>query len=227
MLLLCVVSVCESITRSLIVGIARQVAVGDVRHSRDRSGHTHGGPPLAKFIEVSCLYALYAGKQPLTYDPRKNNHHVNLVADEREATEARNYWKACKRHYSLLVASNRNKPARELLEALFDSKWGALSVIISDLNTLALLGASSEHIANRDASKLAIELDGIQMRIGRLAIEGVGDLEGRLQAGLRSILDALERRNCNPSKLNRASEKLAEMLDEVLQEQAKSVYGHL
>ena len=51
----------------------------------------------------------------------------------------------------------------------------------------------------KDASKLAIELDGIQLRLGRLAIAGVESLEGRLhaQAGLRAILDALERRSAS------------------------------
>ena len=93
------------------------------------------------------------------------------MSDEREAVQEGSYWKACKRHYSLLVASNRHREARELLEVFFDSKWGALSVIISDLRTLALLGSTAEHLGSKDASKLAVELDGIQMRIVKLAIE--------------------------------------------------------
>ena len=136
------------------------------------------------------------------------------------------YWKACKRRYSLLVASNRHKEARELLEVFFDIKWGALSVI-SDLKTLALLGSTSEHLGARDANKVAIETDGIELRLGRLSIEGVQHLEGRLQTGLRAVLDALERPNASMEALSKASEKLAGMLDEVLQGQAKKVYEHL
>ena len=105
------------------------------------------------------------------------------------------------------------KQSRELLAVCFDRKWGALASIIADLN--------------KEAAKIEVELDGIQLRIGRLAITAVVHLKPQLQAKLRSILDALEQRGHNVGALSEGAETLATMLEGVLQDHANHVYACL
>ena len=131
-----------------------------------------------------------------------------------EAVLAGAYWKACKCYYSRRLTSGaasnarrKSKESKELLETFFDSKYSALSSTVTDLHALALLLEFIKLMGSKDRldhRRIAVKLDGIHLRLGRLAIKVVAKMEQKLQAGLGAILEALERRSLGSVELQRS-----------------------
>ena len=84
-----------------------------------------------------------------------------------------------------MAKEEENKPANSWKPFSIPNGAPALVNIIADLTTLACLGSTNEHFSSKKtlATKIGIQLDGIQLTIGMLAIDAVEGIEPRLQAG--------------------------------------------
>ena len=171
-------------------------------------------PELARWIEVACLYSFSTHQEPLNFTPTEETN--TLAEDEAEFVREGDYYKALKR----MASQGKHEAA---LASYFDGASGALSQVISDLRLLELL--AEKHLQLPFAT-LALELQGIELRLPRINVAGLEESEAAIVRKLDTVIAALGsvRRRATLEQLGHTASSVADRLDLSLQREAKGVY---
>lgn len=179
-------------------------------------------PEESRFREVACLYALYRRGKALSWVPPEGQEL--LASLKHEYTELRregNYFKACKRLYSI-ARIEKDTALMKSLQHMFDGPIGAIASLKSEFEAMALLAEVSKQLPK---AKVRDELAGAKLRMSRINDATLERLEPALIKEINDCLKDLPRRTiASVRKLGKTCSKIAGRLDGVLQKATHQVY---
>jgi hypothetical protein len=111
-----------------------------------------------RFIDLSIIY-FFSGSINAKIDEETKKALADSFYEEQAEG---NYYKACKRLFALSLAENIEKPI-VLLNELFNSDYGRLYLLKSDLTVIEYL---LENIENVSVDRIKLELDNMRARFG-------------------------------------------------------------
>ena len=154
----------------------------------------------------------------INWRPESSAHALEV--DMQDQVQHKSFWKALKRLYSIARIKHNVQLEHYLLQ-IFNGSLGSLASVIAELEALHELG----HLTSLPVAKVLTEIDGIIVRMGRLAI-----LDESLHRQLKGPIEALQslqlanRKKKYRDELSNICAHVRNKLNRILNDHSKAIY---